>query len=184
MSKGKIKILTVFLLTLITFVGIGVAFLYYGFSHTSFDSLFIGILLVVSSIPSILLYFLLNSYKSPRKMPYVVLSVSLFTCGLVFIIAPEISLDHASLLWGILDILISAFVIIDAFVEIKDNKIKISEMIIGAINLVFGVLLCIHLGEGVSTHLIVMGFIYIVKAIRSIFELMLALKQLKKNQSN
>ena len=31
MDKGKIKILTVFLLTLITFVGIGVAFLYYGF---------------------------------------------------------------------------------------------------------------------------------------------------------
>ena len=114
-------------------------------------------------------------------MPYVVLSVSLFTCGLVFIIAPEISLDHASLLWGILDILISAFIIIDAFIEIKDNKIKISEMIIGAINLVFGVLLCIHLGEGVSTHLIVMGFIYIVKAIRSIFELVLALKQIKKN---
>ena len=116
MDKGKIKILTVFLLTLITFVGIGAAFLYYGFSHTSFDSLLIGILLVVSSIPSILLYFLLNSYKSPRKMPYVVLSVSLFTCGLVFIVAPEISLDHASLLWGILDILISAFIVIDAFV--------------------------------------------------------------------
>ena len=53
-------------------------------------------------------------------------------------------------------------------------------MIIGAINLVFGVLLCIHLSDGVSTHLIVMGFIYIVKAIRSIFELVLALKQLKK----
>ena len=54
MSKGKIKILTVFLLTLITFVGIGAAFLYYGFSHTSFDSLLIGIPLVVSSIPAFL----------------------------------------------------------------------------------------------------------------------------------
>lgn len=119
----------------------------------------------------------MDCYKLYRKTPYLVFAAISLTLGLTFLLSNEISVEHMCLIWGIYDICKAIFGIVDATIEVKDNKLEIMEIVASIGHLVFGVLLCVHLSEGITAHLIFMGVAFLIVALKFGIEFIMNLQQ-------
>lgn len=142
------------------------------FSHDSFekDHVYIGLIILFSSIPSILIYFLGGRYKNPYKIPYNFFALYGIIAGLVFIFKEDISMTTMCVMWGVYDIVRSLYEIFDASREFKENKLEIVEIICAVAELVFGIILCIKLDDGIYIHLIVMGISLILVGVKHLLD--------------
>jgi len=138
------------------------------FAHDSFEKshIYIGSVLIFTSVPSILIYFLGGRYHNKYKMPYNFFALFGIIAGIAFIISETISIGVMCLVWGIYDIIRSAYEIFDAAHELKENKLEIIEIICAVAELAFGIILCIKLEDGIYIHLIVMGLSLILVGIK------------------
>ena len=151
------------------------------FSHDSFERshLFIGLVIILTGLPNLLIYLVGGGHKEFFKHPYIIFSFVSVIIGLIFILCDELSVVHMCLVWGILDIVRSAYEIFDAIREFKHDKLEIIEIIAGTADLILGILLTIEKEEGITMHLIIMGAALILIGIRFIVELIIKTKHPK-----
>lgn len=178
--KKKLSILDyIFIASLIVHLLLGVLVIVLSNEVFEKDHIFIGAVLAVSGVPSLLIFFAASGHKNFRKFPYLTSAIIAFVVGIIFIIFDELTLDHMLLTVGIFDIIRGLYETIDASLEIKENKLEILEIISSVGDIVFGILLCIKLSDGYKNHLIFMGVALIIVGIKFLFDLIIDLK--KKN---
>lgn len=149
------------------------------FSNDSFEknNIFIGSILMVSGVPSLLIFIAAKGHKNFRKFPYLTSSIIAFVIGFIFIIFNEITLEHMFLAVGIFDIIRGLYETVDASLEIKVNKLEILEVLSAVGDIIFGVLLCIELSPGgYRNHLIFMGSALLLVGIKFLLDLIFDLK--------
>ena len=138
------------------------------FAKDSFEknNIFIGSILIASSVPSILIYFLGGRYHNRFKIPYNFFAMFGIAAGIAFIVNSEIAIATLCIIWGVYDIVRSCYEIFDASMEVRENKLEIVEIVCALAELAFGILLCIHLEEGIYIHLVVMGISLILVGVK------------------
>jgi uncharacterized membrane protein HdeD (DUF308 family) len=176
-NKGLFKAILV--TNIIIHILVGAALIV--FSHDSFERshLFIGLVILITGLPNLLIYLVGGGHKEFFKHPYIIFSFVAVIIGLIFILCDELSVVHMCLVWGILDIVRSAYEIFDAIRELKHDKLEIIEIIAGTADLILGVLLTIEKEEGIRMHLIIMGAALILIGLRFIVELIIKSKEKK-----
>lgn len=148
------------------------AFIYI-FNHTieEKDNFFIGLILLITGIPSISLFITLKGHKYFSKFFYLLSGITAIILGLIFMLCPEIHQDHLFIIIGIFDIIRGLYEAIEAGIEIKKNKLELIEFIPAIGDIVFGILLIIELENGYYNHLIFVASSLVVVAIKYILDL-------------
>lgn len=89
----------------------------------------------------------------------------------VVALAKHMELKEICLLWGIFEVVEGAFEIQHLVILVHEKeKIAIAEIVIAAVQIVFGTLLCIHTEEEIKLHLIIVGIIFILSAVAQILK--------------
>lgn len=173
-NKGLFK--AILITNIIIHILVGVALIV--FSHDSFERshLFIGLVILITGLPNLLIYLVGGGHKEFFKQPYIIFSFVAVIIGLIFILCDELSVVHMCLVWGILDIVRSAYEIFDAIRELKHDKWEIVEIVAGTADLILGILLTIEKEEGITMHLIIMGAALILIGLRFIAHLVISSK--------
>ena len=65
---------------------------------------------------------------------------------------------------------------------VRKRILNILNVLINVIEFVFGILLCVHLEEGISIHLIITGSLFIAIALEEIILMILESRNEKKNK--
>jgi len=126
---------------------------------------FLGLIIVLSVIPEIALYFINYEYKLKRHIVSVILIVLTVILGICFIFSTTINTETICLVWGILDILRGVNQIVHASISIKKDKSLIIKALVNVLTVVVGILLCVRLKDGVTFHLTMLGLSIILLAI-------------------
>lgn len=173
-NKGLFK--AILIANIIIHILVGAALIV--FSHDSFERshLFIGLVILITGLPNLLIYLVGGGHKEFFKHPYIIFSFVAVIIGLIFILCDELSVIHMCLVWGILDIVRSAYEIFDAIRELKHDKWEIVEIVAGTADLILGILLTIEKEEGITMHLIIMGAALILIGLRFIVQLIVSSK--------
>lgn len=183
MKKNKITLKQVGYLGLLVFyICVGIFVILYAALPTDYNSKIMGLMVLLSSIVHILLYFLTEGYKRPEKGFFLVIGIIAFSLGIVFLTTKVMTIPEICLYWGILDIVRSSLEIKDVIPELKENKIEIVELVISFGDIVLGILLCVHLEEGIQLHLYYFGAAFILSAIKYILHGLITTR--KSNDSN
>ena len=82
--------------------------------------------------------------------------------------------------WGLIEIASSSIEMIMALRIVKKRILNILNVLINVIEFVFGILLCVHLEEGISIHLIITGSLFIAIALEEIILMILESRNEKK----
>lgn len=163
MKKFKLLAKLISIISPIAFLVLGIVILALtNHNQASLDSIFLGVVLLLSGGTSIITYFALKRWKS--KSFELAVGCILFALGFVFMFS-NLDIKYLIFLWGLLEIIKSSFEIQINLKEIKDNKLSILNVILSIAEVVFGVLLCVHIEEGIKLHLIFLGISFIITAI-------------------
>ena len=126
----------------------------------------LAILIILSSVPHILIYIINRTKKS-----YLVIGLVGTAFGILFLTSNFFSDDQICMVWGVLDICRGTVEIINVAPTVKEHKKELIEIGISLGDIVIGVLLCIHLVNGMQLHLIYLGLAFVLTAAKNIFEL-------------
>lgn len=151
-----------------------------------------GLLVVLSSIVHIFLYFINEGYKNKEKGFFLVIGIVAFSLGLIFMLSgieipgkeeevQALGIAEICLYWGILDIVRSSLEIKDIIPELKENKLNFLELAISIGDIVLGILLCIERGNGIALHLIYLGSAFILTAMKILVQIIIVKKKDKTN---
>lgn len=134
---------------------------------------FLGMLICCSALPELVLYFVNKHYKNKYKLPSIIIVSICVVDGLIVIAHTSMATYAVCVMWGILDILRGINDVFQSAIEIKDDKSIIIKGIVGLASVVVGILLCIHLEDGILFHLTMLG---VSIAILTLFEIIKAIK--------
>ena len=118
---------------------------------------YLGLVLALSSFPEIVLYFLDHEYRHKICAGTILLAVISTVCGILFSFLPNVNPETICIFWGILDILRGVNQVFLSSLEVKNHKLAFAKMAINILTIVVGILLCIHLKNGIRFHLIMLG---------------------------
>lgn len=121
------------------------------------DIIYLGVILLVIGITEWILY--LSTEKRTLDFCHdVVIAAFEVAFGLMFIVQNgPLHMSSCCLMWGTIEVIKSLFELYEIFME-RHHKSKFElalDTILTVATLVFGVLLCIHLDNGLRLHLIV-----------------------------
>ena len=177
MKKSFNRLDVLFMLASLVHIILGIVVICFCGEEFEKNNYFVGGVLTVSALPSLLIFLSSNGFKHFRKVPYLVSSVIALVIGIVFVCCEELTPAHLFLFVGIFDICRGIFESIDAALEFKENKLEIIEIFAGLGDVLFGILLCIKLENGYKNHLIFMGVALILVGIKFAVDLILDLKR-------
>lgn len=173
---------TLFISLVLSYAVIGVFTI--TFAYTSlFDAdphLLCGVFILITSFIHVILYFYQKGYKSLDKGFLLIIGLIGIALGIVFIVNKDITLENMCFYWGILDIVRGALEIAHIVPQVKNNKLYIVEIVLSSGDIVLGILLCIHLSQGLQVHLTYLGIAFLVSAFNQIVNLIIR----KKKRSN
>ena len=153
------------------YLAIGVFVLVFANETREKNNVILGILILLSSIPHLLIFVLQGGLKNGRKYSYLFFSIIGICIGLVTIFKTSISLDKVCVMWGCFDICRSSFEIADTIPEIKKHRwLELIELLISIGEIIIAILLIIDEFEGVRLHLIYFGVVFIVSAVKRILD--------------
>lgn len=182
MGKLIRKILTVILL--IFYLGVGIFTI--AFASEGGDNLqtakYLGLLVLLSSIVHIILYFIHEGYKNKDKMFYLILGLIGLSLGIVFMVNKNATVEEICLYWGILDVVRGSVEMAHSIPEVKENKLQILEVAISLGDIILGILLCINRGSGITAHLIYLGIAFIVTAIKIVVDYVIEYNKTKETK--
>lgn len=169
-KNKRVNILYLFLL--VVYLGVAVTALilaYYSKSALLEKDDIIGALILLSSLPHIVIFFLRGDFKNKRLIPYFVFGIAGIAFGLTTIIIEDIRLDTVCAIWGAFDICRSLYELFDVVPELKDRKwLKAVEVVVSSAEIAIGILLIIHRFEGITLHVKFLGFSFIVLLLNEI----------------
>ena len=170
MKKSK-KLNILYLCLVLLYLAIGIFVLVFANEAREKNNVILGVLILLSSIPHLLIFVLQGGLKNERKYSFLFFSLIGIVIGLVTIFRSSISLDKVCVIWGCFDICRSAFEIADIIPEIKEHKwLELIELLISIGEIAIAILLIIDEFEGIRLHLIYFGVVFIVSAVKRILD--------------
>lgn len=153
-------------ITVFLFISLGVSALVLCKASFIGSKYFIGGAFIAINIPTIFIYISHGYYKSYAKIPYVILVVAGIAIGTLFLLSDNITIISMCITWGAFDIAAALYKAYDASTELKENKFELIEIAACVTEIVFGILLIIHLSHGITAHLISLGVCSIAVAVK------------------
>lgn len=122
--------------------------------------IFVGIVILLTSIPFLLCFLKEIKDKFPRYL-FPILFVITIVVGFLCIFT-EIDIGIILVLWGAVEIIRGAYEINHAFNVAESISLKIAETIVGVLEIVFAILLMFKQLGGIPGHLICIGITCII----------------------
>lgn len=122
----------------------------------------VGGLLLMSSIPHLIIFFLKDGLKNKKKIPYLVFAAAGIILGFTGMYSAAIGLSTLCLIWGVFDICRSSFEIIDVAPEIKNNWLEITEIVASTGEIIIAILLILDRVEGLKLHFCFLGAVFLL----------------------
>ena len=126
------------------YVSFGVFTLVFALGPMEYSTLFCGLLILLSSIVHVFLYFFYEGYKRNEKGFYLVLGLIGVALGIIFMCNQKADIQTVCTVWGVFDIIRASVEIKESIPEIKKSKLEIIEIVISLGEIVLGILLCIE----------------------------------------
>ena len=168
MSKTK-KLNILYLILFLIYVSVGTLVLVYSNDSREKNNVILGILILLSTLPHLILFIAQGGFKNERKYPFLMFFAIGVTIGLVTIFKSSIELNKVCVIWGCFDICRSSYEICDVIPELKEHKwLELVEFLLSSGEIVIAILLIIDEFEGIKLHLIYFGIVFIVSAIKRI----------------
>ena len=144
----------------------------------TFDNQIIGWVLIVTSL--IRITRALIEKGTIEERPYE-LAIPLIHLGFGFVaLFSHLPMTDIVVYWGLIEIASSSIEMIMALRIVKKRILNILNVLINVVEFVFGILLCVHLEEGISIHLIITGSLFIAIALEEIILMILESRSEKK----
>lgn len=153
MKKEKILLIV----TVVLLVAIGVLAIVFNNASFILSKYFLGTAIIVANLPLILIYLSHEYYREYSKIPYLVFILGSIVIGVLILLSNSLTLIAICITWGIFDIAKGAYEAFDATLELEENKFEIIEIAAAIGEIVFGILLIVHLTHGIPVHLIYLG---------------------------
>ena len=163
MSKSKeiTRILTIISILFHLLVGIIVFII--AFQNFEVTPLILGSLIAVGSIPHIMLFV-----RDFKKHSFLVIGLVALIFSIIAMASDLFTVNQVCVIWGAIDIARGITEIIDSAPKVKHEKLELIEIAVSTGDIVIGILLCIHMEEGLQLHLIYFGIAFVIIAIRYI----------------
>ena len=170
MKKSK-QLNILYLCLVFVYIAIGIFVLVFANESREKNNVILGLLILLSSIPHLLIFVLQGGLKNERKYPYLAFAAIGIAIGMVTIFKKTISLDKVCIMWGCFDICRSSFEIADVIPELRKHKwLELIELFISIGEIVIAILLILDEFEGIRLHLIYFGVVFIVSAVKRIVD--------------
>ena len=145
------------------FIGAGITVLVLRQLHPNYDAVILGSILLVAGGSRGVIYYINRGYKYTRDIT-IISALVMVAMGLIFLLSGR-DLEMLCFGWGIMEIILGSIEVYIDFLEIKETKIAWLELIVNASTIIFGVLLCIKLYEGLTIHIIFLSISLFLLAI-------------------
>lgn len=162
----------VYLFSIIYYLGIGIWVIVLAAIQATITIELLGTLIILSSVPHILIYMVNRTKKS-----YLVIGFVGIVFGILFLTSQIFNIDQICMVWGCIDICRGVTEIINVAPTVKKNRAEFIEIAISIGDIVIGVLLCIHLSNGMTLHLSYLSAAFIITAAKSIAEYIIERKR-------
>lgn len=121
-----------------------------------YDVVLLGTILLISGAARAVVYFINKGYKHPRDIT-LISSIIMIGLGVVYIVSKK-DVEVLCFGWGIMEIVLGSIESYIDTLQIKDKEyIAWFELVLNVTTVVFGILLCMHLSEGLTLHIIFLG---------------------------
>lgn len=178
MKQSKILSIILQILSIVIYIAAGIVIVILSGNKEIFDKSVLGWVLIATAIIRAI-RALIEKHTITEK-PYE-LTLPMINLGFGFVVLfANLEMQLICLYWGIIEICASSIEMTMAFRIIKRNLISILNVLINVVEFVFGILLCVHLEEGIAIHLVITGALFIAIAIEEIILLILDMRAEKK----
>lgn len=144
-------------------IGIGVLIISnYDFSDRI---VLLSVLIILSSVPHLLIYF-----ADREKKTYLIIGLVGIAFGILFLVTDIFNADEICMIWGCIDICRGLTEIISVAPSLRKHKLEWIEIAVSLGDIVIGVLLCIHLSDGLQLHLTYLGVAFFILALKIMVE--------------
>ena len=153
MSESKKK--KIFgLSNIVIFIAVGIFTLVYSYSQKgNYVAISLGLSLSITSIAKNLYYGLKNNKDIYDIVAFYIAIIGI-VIGTLFLCILSMNIELMCQIWGIYEIVNSIVEIVFHCQFIKSKRTTVIELLISLAEIIFGILLCIHLKEGIHVHLI------------------------------
>lgn len=163
----------IYLVTIITYLICGIVVLLCK-NHIFDDGDFlIGILVLISAVPHFFIFVKKGMFKSLLNIAFLTTAIISIVFGVVFMSVSKLTIDQCCLMWGILGIVQAIIELNSAGYEVKRNKFELIEIAVSTGDIVVGILLCIHLKNGIKMHIIYFGITFLLMATKQFLDMVL-----------
>lgn len=163
MEKKKIfEIILNFVVTGL-FLGAGITVLLLRGLNPEYDEVLLSTVLFIAGGIKLIIYFINKGFRNPRNIT-LISSLAMIGLGLVFLLSHR-DIEQICFGWGVMEIVLGSIEVHIDLLEIKEDKLAIAELVVNVGTILFGVLLCIKLFEGLTGHLIFLGTSLILLAV-------------------
>lgn len=158
-------------LVILLFLGSGLFTIIMKASNEEYTAIVLGVILIVASAAKIISYFIRQGFKTPTNMT-LVCGLSMVILAVIFFL-DRFDLEALCFTWGIMEIVLGLIELqVDLF-AVRKEKLAWGEVAIDVGTITFGVLLTIHLYEGLDAHLIYMGISLMLYAVLYTLEMII-----------
>lgn len=182
----KSKVLNILYLGLVLlYMAIGVFVLIYANEQREKNNILLGLFILLSSLPSLLVFFTNGGFKNEHKYSSLAFAIIGISIGVVTIVKKDISLDKVCVIWGCFDICRASLEIAEILPELREHKwLELVDLAIAIGEIVIAVMLIIREFEDVNVHLLYFGVTFIIAGAKRIIDLIIEHAEEKKSTSN
>ena len=137
------------------FIGAGITILILRSIADSYTHILLGTILIIAGGSRAAIYYINSGYKYTRNISNIT-SFLMICLGVVFLIGNR-DIEMLCFGWGVMEIAIGLIEVYIDILEVKETKIAWLEMIVNIGTIIFGVLLCLKLSDGLTGHIIFLG---------------------------
>ena len=154
------------ILVIVIFLGSGIAILILRGVAEEYDAFVLGMTLLIAGFAKGFIYFINKGFTYNRNIT-IISSAVMIGLGFVFLFSGR-DIEMLCFGWGIMEIVLGAIEVYIDLLEIKEDKIAYLELVVNSATILFGILLCINLTDGLTVHLIFVGISLILLSINAI----------------
>jgi len=170
----------VYSVLILFYIAIGAFVLAISGRDFSDKNILLGILIILSSVPHILIYII-----NKKKTSYLIIGLVGTAFGILFLATKDLFIDdQICMVWGCIDICRGTTEIVNIAPTVKKHKSELVEILISLGDIVVGVLLCIHMLGGIKLHLIYLGIAFLITAAKNVTELIIERRKEREGSNN
>lgn len=181
----KLKFLNIIYLLLILFyITTGIIVLIYANKSYEKNSVLLGVLIVLSSIPSLLSVVTQGKIKEPSSLLSIAFGLIGIAIGIVAAIKTDAQIEKICIVWGTFDLCRAAFDICKTIPKLKNHEyFELVELVLAIGEIAIAVLLVLDGFKGINLHLYYFGITFVVIGTKRFIDYLLRIFK-KKNEKS